>query len=441
MIQPWLIGSRNSLSRKIISFQESVRLPFYNNALSLIALQVMTAVFGYLFWLVVTRTASPEQIGLGAALFSGAIFIVGLAVLGFDDGLIYYLPRSAQPGELINATYSVTALITMVLAVGFIAGIKLWAPDLIGVQASPLPVVLFIACAIVLQVGTMQDAVFVAERNSRFALVKGIIANLLKFPVWLLFLAAGAWTILLAAAASVLGSVVICGWVYRRQQSVSRFAFRLAPRIWSPMIRFSFGNYVTNLVVSLPNTLLPLIILSRLGAEANAYFYVGWMLGNIVNVIGRSFGTSLFVESGRDMASIRINVKRSLRISAIVLIPSILLLVVGSRSILGLFGKHYSAEAYELVNLIAISCIPLTLHGVAVGVLKSKNKVAELIIVGVVFAALHIGLSVWLADTFGLPGIGYAVIISRTVAACLAVVFAFGAMRSPNLRSKVVVEG
>ncbi len=162
MLQLRLIGSRKNLWGKLGALREIVRLPFYNNALSLILLQGLTSVFGYLFWLMATRTLPADRIGFGAALYAAAMFLVGLAVLGFDDGLIYYLPRSRQPGDLINATYSVTALVTAVLALGFVVGIRLWAPDLASVQASAVSAAVFVVCAVVLQIGTMQDAVFVA---------------------------------------------------------------------------------------------------------------------------------------------------------------------------------------------------------------------------------------------------------------------------------------
>lgn len=190
------------------------------------------------------------------------------------------------------------------------------------------------------------------------------------------------------------------------------------------MFKFSFGNFVTNTVVSLPNTLLPLIILTKLGAEANAYFYLAWMLGSMINVIGRSFGTSLFVESGHDETSIKKNILRSLKTASIMVIPGVLGLSLFAHPILLLLGKDYGANSTMLVILIAISSIPLTVHGIAVGILKAKGKVKELILLGAVFTGLHLSLAIIFSTYWGLSGLGYSIITARFISALMAFLLA-----------------
>ena len=58
-----------------------------------------------------------------------------------------------------------------------------------------------------------------------------------------------------------------------------------------------------------------------MGAVSNGYFYIAWMVASLLAVIGRSFGSSLFVESGRELNSIKSNTFRSLAISTIILLP------------------------------------------------------------------------------------------------------------------------
>jgi O-antigen/teichoic acid export membrane protein len=400
---------------------EHIRVPFYTNAYALILLQVSAAFFGFLFWAIATRTNKPSDIGIGAALLSAGLLIVSISILGFDDGLTFYLPHSADPNALISTSFSITVVFSGLLAALFILGSTIWSPSLSNILNTPIAFFAFIACVVILQISTMQDGLYVSERISKYALFKGVSTNLLRIPLFLLLLSVVNWNIILSATLALWVGIIFSFLVYRkRQRKDLKYIFPKVSLELKSMSRFSFGNYLTNMIVALPNTLLPLILLEKLGTEANAYFYIAWIIGGMINVIGRSFGTSLFVESSHDRGSLEKNTWRSLKTAAIIVIPTVIGFSLIANELLLFLGKDYGTYSTMLVIMIAISSIPLTIHGISVGVLKARGKIIELLWIAVVFTGLHIGLSIFFATSWGLMGVGYAIIIARTLSAILA---------------------
>jgi O-antigen/teichoic acid export membrane protein len=404
-----------------------IRIPLYTNAYALILLQVSVSILGFLFWVIATRTNKPGEIGTGTALLSASLLIVSLSNLGFDDGLTYFLPRSTNQNALINTSFCITLSLSGMLALLYLIGIPIWSPKLGSVLDTPITFLTFITCVILLQLSAMQDGLFIADRISKYALFKGITTNLLRIPFFLLlvFFSIGIWDIILSASLALLVGIIFSQYFYINRQRISfEFVFPKVSRELRLMSRFSFGNYLSNFIVGLPTTILPLIIFEKLGTEANAYFYIAWIIGGMIGVIGRSFGTSLFVESSHDQPSLERNIWRSFRSAVLIVIPAVIGLSLIAKDLLLFLGKDYGENSTTLVIWFALSSIPLTIHGISIGVLKAKGKIKELVWAGTFFAVLHIVLTLSFVTYWGLPGVGWAIVLARSLSAFLTVLLA-----------------
>lgn len=93
---------------------------------------------------------------------------------------------------------------------------------------------------------------------------------------------------------------------------------------------------------------------------------------------------------------------------AAILLPTMLVMVVGGRLILGLFGTRYAEAGYSLLILLAISALPDAVSNVAVTVFRVTHRLAY-------SAGLNIGILVvtlaaaWiLMPSLGIAGVGAA---------------------------------
>lgn len=112
--------------------------------------------------------------------------------------------------------------------------------------------------------------------------------------------------------------------------------------------------------------ILPVLVVLRLGVTLNAYFYITWMMGAAFFMVSPSVAQAVFAEGVRARSDLRIVVLKALRVIAVLLAPAMVVMIVGGRFILGLFGASYAAAGYGLLILLAISALPDAVSNVAV---------------------------------------------------------------------------
>ena len=62
------------------------------------------------------------------------------------------------------------------------------------------------------------------------------------------------------------------------------------------MVKFSLGNYTTELIGGLPNLVLPILITNLIGAKFSAYYYLDMMITGLLYIIPMAASQSLFAE-------------------------------------------------------------------------------------------------------------------------------------------------
>ncbi len=70
--------------------------PLFANAYFLVGNNLLSAGSGFFFWIFAARFYSPEDVGIGSALISAMGLLCMLSMLGFDIGLIRYIPNENE---------------------------------------------------------------------------------------------------------------------------------------------------------------------------------------------------------------------------------------------------------------------------------------------------------------------------------------------------------
>ena len=172
--------------------------------------------------------------------------------------------------------------------------------------------------------------------------------------------------------------------------------------------QYSSGNYLVTLLTRAPVFLLPLLVVNINGAESNAYFYVAWMIAGIIFSIPTAISFSLLAESSHFEERLRENVTRSLKFSFLLLVPVVILLMLVGKWLLLAFGQSYVANGWHLLQILAISSLPLNINLIYAGILRVTNRIKELIIIRGLIAITVLLASYLIMPTSGIIGIGYA---------------------------------
>src|SRR4030067_2560894 len=94
----------------------------------------VTSILGFVFWIIVARFYSPSEVGLATALIS-AVGLLGIfSQLGFQFGLVRYLPGENDKKGMINSSLTIVGLFSLLLVMIFVAGLGFWSPALLFIQ-------------------------------------------------------------------------------------------------------------------------------------------------------------------------------------------------------------------------------------------------------------------------------------------------------------------
>jgi len=399
--------------------KQTATTPLYSNAFYLMLNTGVTSFLGFFFWMIVARFYTEAEVGFSSAIISAISLLAVISLAGLNVSLVRFLPHSDKPPELINSCYTLSGLISLVIAGICVAGVGFWSPVLVFVKQNAVFTAAFVVFALLWTLSSLVDSTFVAGRRAGFVLSKNTIYSVLKLPLPILFVPffhtfgiVASWGIALAVALAV-SIFLFLPKVQGSYKPVPALRFSLLKDMW----RYSGGNYLANLFMACPAYILPLMVVNILSAEKNAYFYIGWMMAGLLFAIPGAISTSLFAEGSHFEDKLKENVTRSLKFTYLLLIPAAIVLVLVGKWLLLAFGQSYSANALHLLWVLSLSSLPLALSYIYTGILLVMGRIKELIAIWGFIALGTLLASYLVIPVTGIIGIGYAWLGAQTIVA------------------------
>jgi O-antigen/teichoic acid export membrane protein len=405
------------------------------NSVFIMATTVVSAAFGYVFWLLAARLYSPAIVGLTAAVTSATTIVLLLSSLGVGGMLIQSLPRQPKGTEWSATFWAGMATVTL-FAVALcgtgVAVLPLISPELMALRGMGYAAV-FAVGTVAWTVGATLDYVYLAERrasdafsrNSAAAAVKVLMLGLLALafgPDALRLL--GAWGV---AAVFGLGLGVA---LLVRHIGVAR------PPRFSVLVRTArgfrsrvTGHQLIGMGAALLPYLLPLLVTARLSARDNAYFYTTWMLAGLFLVIAPAFSQSLFAEGMHRPEEVGALARSQFKIIGAILVPGLVTILVLGGTLLSAFGHAYADHAVGLLRLAALASIPDAVTNVYVAVLRVEGRLTA-----AASLTLGTGIGTLVISWFLLPLIGISAVgcafLAMQLCGCVYVVIDWRRQRS-----------
>jgi O-antigen/teichoic acid export membrane protein len=407
-------------ARQIVATREGVKglyqVSLYRNAVYLVANSAVNCLTGLLFWIAAARLYDAESVGLASAAIAAVGFVVLFSSLGLEYGLIRFLPDDGnKANDTINTCFTTAGLTAFVLAGVFLAGLGIWSPALLPIRESPAFLVSFLVLGFVFTLSTTLIQVFVARRRAGFALVLGVIFGLARFiPLFLLVSVISNLGIYVSWGVAISASTLIAifGFLPRVIKGY-RPRITIKKTVLTEMLRFSLANYVSYILWALPIVALPLMVVNILGVEQNAYFYVGWSVASIIFVIPVNTSLSLYAEGSHHQEELGREVRKSLKISLVLVVPTLIIFLVLGEKILWLFGQAYSENTTRLIWVIAPSALRIK---------RVQKRMKSAIILTAFMAVITLGLSYILLPVMGILGAGVAWLAGQ-LGASLAIIY------------------
>jgi len=404
--------------------KQFIAIPLYSNAFYLMLNTGVRALFGLFFWVVVARFYTEAEVGLGSAIISAMSLLGIISLVGLNVSLVRFLPHSDKPQELINSCYTLGGLVSLAIAGIFLAGLGFWSPALVFVTKNAIFASAFIVFTILWTLQSLVNHTFIAERRAGFVLSKTTIFSVVRLalpvPFALFFHTFGivaSWGIAVALAVAV-SVFLFLPMVQHSYKPLPTLKINLLKDMW----RYSAGNYLADLFSTCLPFILPLMVVNLLGAQQNAYFYIGWMIGALLFAIPRAVSQSLFAEGSHFEDKLKENVTKSLKFTYLLLVPAVIVLVLVGKWVLLAFGQSYSLNALHLLWVLSLSSLPLAVTHIYSGILRVTGRIKELMAIWGFVALVVVLVSYLIMPVTGIIGIGYAWLGAQTVAAIYVLV-------------------
>ncbi len=315
-----------------------------------------TAIIGVVFWAVAAHLASQKAVGRTTAEIAAMLLLANLAQLSFGSIFERFLPVAGSlTRDFVKRAYIMVVVSGFVLALAYLA---------LGFGHSFLPSnwgwnALFVAAVILWTIFALQDSVLIGLRASKWVAVENIsfaIAKLALLPVSIAITATqgifAAWT------APVIVTIIVITWYLFRRRIPEHMAMGGSTERLPSMrelIVLAGAQYAATLSSIFMPSIITLIVIERLGAVANAHYYVPSMIATGLSLVCLSIVRSFLVEASHEPHALRHHANSAIRAMVVLLTPSIVIGFIFAPQFLGIFGASYAHHGTVLMRMLLLA--------------------------------------------------------------------------------------
>ncbi len=399
------------------------RNPQNRDGMALVLSSAVSSAVGLLYWVVAARMFSPQVVGVNSTVVSTLSLLGIIAQFNLGSAMLRFVPVVGSGARaFVAACYAAGIGAAVVIGTVFALGAHWWAPALQSAVGAGALVAYFALSTPFWTVFNMQDylltglkrATVVPFENLGFALLK-IILLVIGGLMGLYGAIAGSWALGTAVTVVAIG-IYLLRVLPAREPKAHRLP-QPSPVTLRSMSGFIAADWVGSMCLTVVNFGLPLLVFSRLGADAAATFGVTWQLAYALYLVPTGMGQSLVAHAAADPSELGAAHRQMLVKSLTLVVPAVLVLAAGSWLILMVFGEHYASTGSVLLGLGALSAVPACVNLAAVAEARVRQYRVGQFAVTLALAVIVIP-AVWLLmPRWGLTGVGVALVGGQSVVA------------------------
>ena len=380
------------------------------------------ATFGFVFWLVAAHFYKPEQVGIASTLISSMNFIAYFCLLGFNSTFIRFLPHSKKRNEQIDTGLILILLTTIIVASIYVIAAPSFAPKLDLLHQHPIFGIAYVILCIGATINLVTDSVFIAYRAAVYNFfIDGVAGSSIQLLLPIALVSLGAYGIYAAQ-----GIAATCAMVLSIIFMIKRFQYhpqlKINKTVLSEVLHYSFGNYIASLLNTAPTIILPIIVLDKLGAAPAGYYYLAFMMANVLYSVSYAVAQSLFAEGSTNEEDLKRLVRRAAKFTYALVIPASIGLVVLGPILLSFFGHTYSVHSKDLLYVLSAAGPVMGGVGICSIIMRITKRTKALVATNAIYLIVTCGSGLlWIHR--GLVWAGAAWLLGQVVALLAMLIF------------------
>jgi O-antigen/teichoic acid export membrane protein len=368
---------------------------------------VAVGAFSGLFLLIATHVWRPHSIGVVSALFGATGLIEAIALLGMPAMIVAYLAKEPDQALLVRGalTVSISVATTLLALLWLIPGHLDVPLNKLG-TSTPWAATLSILLIAGSVVGGIVDPAFLARQEVSWSLGKDLAALVIRFAALGILASSGTVGYLGVAVIYACSAAIIDLVLYRwRLRRMPRPRKSLGLSLVRSHVGFAAGSQVAVLVSAVPSSLLPLMILARLGSAAAGYAAIPITVIVFLAVVPSMTAQSLFAEIAAHPEEYVAPIRKSLRAAYVLTLPIAVVFIFLAPLILDLFGHGYSVHGRDLLRWGAASSVFFCLNYISDIVLLARKLIVAYVTANAIGAVLVLA-SFFVSVSHGLNWLG-----------------------------------
>lgn len=326
------------------------------NAGALMASSAGTALLGVVFWGVATHIASAKSVGRTSAEIAAMMLIAQLAQLSFNPIFERFLPVAGnRTRAFVTRAYAMCVTFALIVSVAYVVSgfAHRFLPSSFAWHA------FFIVAVVLWTIFSLQDSALVGLRASLWVPVENIAFALAKLALLPVLVAASASEgIFLAWTAPVVVAIIAVSWYLfgkriPEHEAINASSERLPST--RELVVLTAAQYTTLILGVALSSVVTLIVIVRLGAVANAHYYVPAQIAGGPALLLWSITRSFLVEASAEPYALRHHTNVTILALAGVLAPVVIVGVIIAPDLLRIFGATYAQHGTTLLRMLLLA--------------------------------------------------------------------------------------
>ena len=355
---------------------------------------------------------------------SPMMLLAVVAELDLGLALPRFLPQlGARSARAVSVGYLASSVMAVALTAVAVLLLPHFADSFAFMSESWTLGVLLIAAVVLWNIFALQDAVLTALRKAAWIPVENTIFGIAKLVLMVVW------------AKTHLGHGIFISWVVPMGIMIIPVTFalfryaipqhaRVAPAVQSSfwrkggrkkVVKYLVQDYIASLMVQCASTLLPIVVVLMLGAEANGYFYVAFTIAAAIDHLGHNVGLSLTVESAFDERQLSHLTRHTFKKFGLLLCVIVAVIVIFAPWLTYLYGPAFHDNSTGVLRLLVLGTVAQTVLNLYQAVERTRGNGHRILIVTTARLVLVMALVIVLAGPFGLIGVGLGWLIGHTV--------------------------
>jgi O-antigen/teichoic acid export membrane protein len=389
---------------------------------------IASIISGYIFWIIMSKIATTETIGISSTLVSFAAIVSVVASIGIPTGVQRFIGKYFSENKLDDAkAFVITSLILICIGI-LVCSIMIliaqnWLYGIFGFEFGLIIISILLMGSAVISM--LFRSIVISSLNTKSLPMIIITSSIFKLflSILLVLMGTGAIGLTLGLAFNHILSSILLGILVINVFKRSRINYLSIKFIdnCKNLLRSSVVYWIPFLITVIGSQLGTIVVFGSQGSnQAAVYFLALTIVTGLTSVMNSLFSIAIPALSALQDYRKRF-AWQTIRLSAILLLPFSCSLIFYSEEIMRLIGDDY-VKGSSFLEILLLSMLPMAILGGVNALVYSYGNYRQVLLIGLAMSIPRTILYFILVPTYGGTGAAISYTIGSLIGCVISII-------------------